>query len=104
MYAIIESGGKQYRVEKGLRLQVEKVAAGADNAVVFEKVLTIVADDGDSKLGRPYLPGASVTAEYVADGKGDKIIVHKYKRRKKYRLTRGHRQPYTEVVIKEINS
>lgn len=104
MYAIIETGGKQYRVEKGAKLQVEKLASGADQSIIFDKVLAYGGDNGDVKIGAPYLTGAKVVAEAVGNGRGDKIIVFKYKRRKKYRLTQGHRQSYTEVLVKEINA
>jgi len=101
MYAIIETGGKQYRVEPGAKLQVEKLEAGDDKRIVFDKVLACGSDAG-TKLGTPYLSGAQVVAECIENGRGDKIIVATYKRRKKYRLTQGHRQSYTEILIKEI--
>lgn len=103
MYAIIETGGKQYRVEPGQKLQVERLAGqDTDKSIVFDKILAFGNGD-DSKIGTPYLSGATVVAERIADGRGDKIRVATYKRRKKERLTHGHRQSYTEVLVKEIN-
>ena len=101
MYAIIETGGKQYRVTSGQRLQVEKLDAEAGGEVVFDRVLA-VADEADTRFGSPYLAGTTVTAEVVGDGKAKKVLVFRQKERKGMRRLRGHRQPYTDVRIKEI--
>lgn len=101
MYAVIETGGKQYRVEKGDVLRVEKLDVEAGDKVVFDKVF-LVADGEDVKIGSPFVEGAKVEAKVVEHAKGKKIIVYKYKAKKNYRKKQGHRQPYTEVEIAEI--
>jgi len=99
MYAIIETGGKQYRVSEGDVLKIEKVEE--TGAVTFDKVLAV--SDGDKlSVGNPFISSATVTADVVGTGKGKKVLVFKMRPRKNYRKTRGHRQPYTEVKIKEI--
>ncbi|HHW69046.1 MAG TPA: 50S ribosomal protein L21 [Tenericutes bacterium] len=97
MKAIIETGGKQYYVEQGTVLYVEKLDGEAGSTIVFDKVLM-----ADGKTGRPYVEGAVVTAELEKHGKSKKIIIFKYHPKKKYRKKQGHRQPYTKVVIKSI--
>ncbi len=97
MKAVIETGGKQYYVEEGSILYVEKLDALAGSKVEFDKVLM-----ADGKLGMPYLTGAVVEGEVVKNGKGKKIIVYKYNQKKNYRRKQGHRQPYTKVEIKKI--
>jgi large subunit ribosomal protein L21 len=97
MFAIIETGGKQYRVSVGEAIYVEKLEAEAGNEVVFDRVLLL----GD-KVGAPYVKGATVTATVEKQGKQKKIIVFKYKPKKKYRKKQGHRQPYTKVIISKI--
>lgn len=99
MKAIIETGGKQYTVEEGKVLYIEKLNAEAGEKIVFDKVLMA----GDA-IGRPYVEGAKVTAEVVKHGKQKKILVYKYNAKKKYRKMQGHRQPYTKVEIKKIES
>ncbi len=101
MYAIIETGGKQYKVSSGQRLAVEKLSAGAGQEVVFDKVLAVEGDSGPV-FGSPYLAGASVTAEILGDGKARKVLIFRQKERKGMRRLRGHRQPYTDVKIKDI--
>lgn len=108
MYAVIESGGKQYRVQPGDFLQVEKVLGEEGAAVAFNQVL-FFSHGGDSEeagaqiqLGKPYLTGAAVQAEIVGQGRGEKILIVKMKRRKQYRRTQGHRQEYTQVLITEV--
>ena len=101
MYAIIQTGGKQYRVSEGDVLSVEKLTAAEGEEVVFDQVLTVVAD-GDVKIGKPVLEGAKVTAKVVEHGKGEKILVFKYKAKSNYRKRQGHRQPYTKVEISKI--
>ena len=103
MYAVIETGGKQYRVQEGDELIIEKLDAEADSEVVFDKV--IVAGEGaDLKIGTPYVDGASVKGKVVENGKLPKVIVFKYKAKKDYRKKRGHRQPYTKVRIESVNA
>ena len=99
MYAIIKTGGKQYRVSEGETLQVEKLNA----EVVFEEVLTVV-NDTDVKIGKPVVEGAKVVAKVVEHGKADKIFVFKYKAKSNYRKRQGHRQPFTTVEITAINA
>lgn len=102
MYAIIETGGKQVKVEEGQEIYVEKLSAEADETVTFEKVLFV---GGDAvKVGAPYLEGATVTAKVEKQGRQKKITVFKYKRRKNYHRKQGHRQPYTKLVIDKINA
>lgn len=96
MKAVIETGGKQYTVENGTVLYVEKLDVEAGKTVKFDKVLMV-----DDKVGTPYLD-ASVTAEVEKHGKNKKIKVYKYNQKKNYHRTQGHRQPYTKVVIKKI--
>lgn len=101
MHAIIETGGKQYRVAEGDVLFIEKLSAQAGDKVTFEKVLAVIGEDTQS-FGTPTLEGASVTAEVVKNGKARKIIVYKMKPKKNYRRKQGHRQPYTKVRINKI--
>ena len=101
MYAIIETGGKQVKVEKGQEIYIEKVAGEADEVVTFDKVLFVGGDD--VKVGAPFVEGASVTGKVVKQGRAKKITVFKYKPKKNYHKKQGHRQPYTKVVIDGIN-
>jgi large subunit ribosomal protein L21 len=101
MYAVVETGGKQYRVAAGDKLEVEKLPVEAGNAYTFDKVL-LVNNDGSVKLGAPTVEGASVDASVVEHVKGDKVIAFKFKRRKGYRKKKGHRQNLSVVEIKEI--
>ncbi len=101
MFAVLETGGKQYKVTKGDTISVEKLAGEVGDQVEIGKVL-MVADDGDVKVGHPLLDGASVKAEIVAQGRAKKIVVFKMKRRKNYRRKAGHRQPFTELRILDI--
>ncbi len=101
MYAIIASGGKQYRVSQGESVRVEKLEGTVGTKVVFEKVLMI--GDGDkSKVGTPVVAGASVEAEITDQNRAKKIVVFKFKQRKKFRKKYGHRQPYTELKVTGI--
>ena len=103
MHAIIETGGKQYKVAEGDTLYIEKLNVEAGETVTFDKVLAVV--DGDNaKFGAPTVNGASVTANVVKNGKGKKVLVFKYKPKKNYRRRHGHRQPYTKVEITKINA
>jgi len=102
MYAIIETGGKQYRVQEGDQLFVEKLEVIEGESFKFDKVL-LVSDNGEVKVGKPYVDGANVEATVEKHGKGKKVIVFKYRAKKDYRKKQGHRQPYTKVVIGKIN-
>ncbi|WP_100488709.1 50S ribosomal protein L21 [Sporolactobacillus pectinivorans] len=102
MYAIIETGGKQLKVEEGQSIFVEKLVAEAGETVTFDKVLFVGGDD--TKVGTPTVEGASVTAKVVEQGRDKKIIVFKFKKRKNYRRKQGHRQPFTKVTIEKINA
>ena len=101
MYAVIATGGKQYRVAEGERVRVEKLAGAAGDKVVFDQVLMVGGGDA-AKVGAPLLDKASVEAEITDQGRARKIVVFKFKRRKKYRRKQGHRQPYTELRITKI--
>ena len=103
MYAIIVTGGKQYKVEEGSTLFVEKIDAEAEASVTFDKVLAVSVSEGDVKFGAPYVDGATVTATVVKQGKGEKIRIIKHKAKKGYRKRQGHRQPYTKLTIEKIN-
>ncbi len=101
MYAIIETGGKQYRVEKGDVLNIEKVNVQEGESIEVTQVFAVV-DKENVSLGKPLVEGAKVVLKVLEHGKGDKIIVFKYKPKKNYRNTRGHRQPYTKVIVESI--
>ena len=103
MYAIIESCGKQYKVTEGDVVYFEKLDAEEGKKVTFDKVI-LVSDDGKVQVGNPYVKGVKVEGKVVAHGKGKKIIVYKYKAKKNYRRTQGHRQPYTKVEITTIKT
>ncbi len=102
MYAIFETGGKQYRVQEGDVLFVEKLGQEENAAVTFDKVLAVGGESGLS-VGAPYVTGASVSAKVLKNGKQKKIIVFKYKPKKGYARKQGHRQPYTKIQIEKIN-
>lgn len=103
MYAVIATGGKQYRVSEGDRLRVETLKGDIGQKIVFEKVLMIGGDDA-AKVGTPTLEGATVEAEIEDHNREKKIVVFKFKRRKNYRKKYGHRQPYTALKITKISS
>jgi len=103
MYAIIETGGKQYRVQEGDTLFVEKLEVNEGDVYTIENVLA-VSKDGQLTVGAPMVSGAKVEAKVVEHGKAKKIIVFKYKPKKDYRRKQGHRQPYTKLVIEKINA
>ncbi|MDD6382520.1 50S ribosomal protein L21 [Mitsuokella sp.] len=103
MYAIIKTGGKQYKVAEGDVITIEKLAANEGEAVVFDQVLTVVSD-ADVKVGKPLVEGAKVTGKVEAQGKDKKILVFKYKAKSNYRKRQGHRQPFTKVVIEKIEA
>ena len=102
MYAIIETGGKQYRVENGDQITVEKLKAADGETIVFDKVL-VVGDGANAKVGAPYVDGVTVEGKVIETGKGKKIVIFKYKAKKDYRKKQGHRQPYTLVEITSID-
>lgn len=102
MYAVIRTGGKQYRVSEGQTLRVEKLPGGAGDKITFGEVLLV---GGESlKIGQPLVAGASVSAEIKVQDKGPKIVIFKFRRRKNYRRKTGHRQPYTELKITGISA
>jgi len=101
MYAIIKTGGKQIQVEAGQEIYIEKLYAEAGETVTFDEVVMIGGET--TKIGTPLVEGATVVGEVERHGRGQKIIVFKYKPKKGYKRKQGHRQPYTKVVIKEIN-
>ena len=103
MYAIIESCGKQYKVQEGDQVYFEKLDVKEGESVKFDKVL-LISDDKNISVGDPYVKGATVEGTVSKQGKGPKIIVYKYKAKKNYRRTQGHRQPYTRVEIKSIKA
>lgn len=103
MYAIIRTGGKQYRVSEGDVLNIEKLNVEEGQEVVFDEVLTVV-NDGDVKVGAPTVAGAKVTAKVAKQGKADKIFVFKYRAKSNYRKRQGHRQPFTQVEITSIEA
>ena len=101
MYAIIETGGKQYKVTEGSMIKVEKLAVEAGTAYAFDKVL-VVSDDNGVKVGAPYVEGAKVNATVIGDGKAKKVIIYKYKPKKGFHKKNGHRQPYTMLKTNSI--
>lgn len=101
MYAVIKTGGKQYRVNEGDILMVEKLNAEEGSSVEFDEVLALSSDDG-LKIGTPFVEGAKVEAKVLAQGKSPKITVFKFKAKKNYRRKQGHRQPYTKLEIVKI--
>jgi len=103
MYAILKTGGKQYKVCEGDVIYVEKLGLNADDAYTFNEVLAIGDVDGELKVGAPYLEGATVTAKALKEGRSKKIIVYKYKPKKGYHKKQGHRQAYTKLQIEKIN-
>ena len=102
MYAIIATGGKQYKVAEGDIIKVEKLGVEAGETVTFDKVLAV--NNGELSIGCPTVEGATVTATVVKEGKGKKVIVYKYKRKTVYHKKNGHRQLFTQVKIDKINA
>ncbi|HSH84313.1 MAG TPA: 50S ribosomal protein L21 [Guyparkeria sp.] len=103
MYAVVVTGGKQYRVEQGSKVRVEKLPGEAGGTVTLDQVL-MVGDGSDIKVGTPTVDGASVTAEIVGQGRGKKVEIIKFRRRKHHMKRQGHRQAYTELKITGINA
>ena len=102
MYALIETGGKQYKVAEGDVIKVEKLAVEAGQEYAFDKVL-VVAKDSDVTVGAPYVAGAKVSASVIGDGKEKKVVVYKYKPKKGFHKKKGHRQPFTKLQIQSIS-
>lgn len=102
MYAIIKTGGKQYKVEEGKTVRIEKIDAEVGEKVDFDQVLLVSGDE--TKVGSPVIEGAVVKGEVLGQKKDKKIIVFKYKPKKNYRKKKGHRQPYTEIKIEKIEA
>ncbi|EIA21044.1 50S ribosomal protein L21 [Listeria fleischmannii 1991] len=102
MYAIIETGGKQVKVEAGQEIYVEKLDGEVGDVVTFDKVLFVGGDA--SKVGAPFVEGATVTAKLTKQGRAKKLTVYKYKPKKNYHKKQGHRQPYTKLTIDAINA
>ena len=103
MYAVLVTGGKQYRVQEGDVLFVEKLDAEVETTIELNEILAVGKEDG-LVVGKPLVEGAKVVAKVLAQGKAKKIIVFKYKRKKDYRRKNGHRQPYTKLVIEKIEA
>jgi large subunit ribosomal protein L21 len=101
MYAVIKTGGKQYRVVAGERLKVEKLEVEVGGKVALDQVL-VLSDGETTTIGAPIIKGAVVNATVLSHGRGDKVMIFKFRRRKHYRKTQGHRQSYTEIVIGDI--
>ena len=103
MFAIIETGGKQFKVAEGQKLEVEKLEVKAGGTFKIDEVL-LISEKGQVTIGKPYIKGASVSGKVIAHGKEDKILVFKMKAKKRYQKTQGHRQNYTEIEITEIKA
>lgn len=103
MYAIVETGGKQFKVSQGDTIVVEKLNVNVGDSVTLDKVLLVQTQNG-TKVGSPTLDGASVTAKVVSHGKAKKIIVFKYKAKKNYHKKQGHRQPFTTLTIESVQA
>jgi len=104
MLAVIKTGGKQYFVSVGKKIKIEKVDKEVGEEISFSEVLLLKEKDGKLRIGTPLIKGAKVIGKVVAQKKGEKIIVFKYKPKKRYKVKKGHRQPYTEVEIIDIQS
>jgi large subunit ribosomal protein L21 len=104
MFAIINTGGKQYKVSEGDLLKIEKITAELDSIVELTDVLAVSSEDGELTLGSPLVEGARVTAKIIAHGKAKKVVVFKFKAKKDYRKKQGHRQPFTKILIEKIEA
>ncbi|AKA72100.1 MULTISPECIES: 50S ribosomal protein L21 [Clostridium] len=104
MYAVVVTGGKQYKVSEGDVIYVEKLDAEVESTVELDNILVVSKESGETVFGKPLVDGAKVTAKVVAQGKAKKVLVFKYKRKKDYRKKQGHRQPYTKLQIEKINA
>ena len=103
MYAVIETGGKQYKVQAGDIITVEKLGAEAGTGYTFDRVLALYDDNG-ARFGTPYIAGAAVKGSVIGDGRGKKIVVYKFKAKKGYHCKKGHRQSFTRVKIDELET
>ncbi len=103
MYAVIETGGKQYRVSEGDVVFIEKLNAEAEQSISFDKIVAVGKDDS-TEIGTPYVNGAKVSATVLKNGKAKKVVVFTYKAKKGYKRKKGHRQPYTQVRIDSIQA
>ncbi|HGY91410.1 MAG TPA: 50S ribosomal protein L21 [Planctomycetes bacterium] len=101
MYAIIQDGGHQYKVEEGQVIRVQKKDLEPGTAITFDQVAAI-GGEGEARFGAPFIDGAAVEATVLAEGRGPKIVVRKFRRRKRYRRKQGHRQDYTELQVNSI--
>ncbi|NLF45078.1 MAG: 50S ribosomal protein L21 [Syntrophomonadaceae bacterium] len=104
MYAIMKTGGKQYKVGEGNIIKVEKLPAEVGEKITFEEIIFLTDGEGNVKIGDPHISGAKVIAEVLEQGRDKKIVVYKYKRRKNYHKKQGHRQPFTKIKIEKIES
>jgi len=104
MYAVLQTGGKQYRVSEGDVIFVEKLDVEVDSTIELNSLLAVSKEDGTLVVGNPVIEGASLSAKVLAQGKAKKVIVFKYKSKKDYRRKQGHRQPYTKLQIEKINA
>lgn len=104
MYAIMKTGGKQYKVGEGNIIKVEKLPAEVGDKITFEEIIFLTDGEGDVKIGDPHIAGAKVIAEVLEQGRDKKIVVYKYKKRKNYHKKQGHRQPFTKIKIEKIES
>jgi len=104
MYAILNTGGKQYKVSVGDILKVEKLAADVDTTVEFSEVLAVANDEGKLTIGTPIVEGAKITAKVIGHGKAKKIVVFKFKAKKDYRKKQGHRQAFTKILVESIEA
>ena len=102
MYAVVRSGGKQYRVEPGEAVRLEKLSGTVGESIELDEVLLVGGEGGETRVGRPLVDGAKVVGTITAQGRGEKLIIFKMKRRKGYRRKAGHRQSYTEVLVDKI--
>jgi large subunit ribosomal protein L21 len=103
MYAIVQTGGKQYKVSEGEILKVEKLAGEAGDKITLDQIL-MVKDENGTKIGAPLVKDARIIAEVIEQGRAKKIVVYKYKKRKNYRRKQGHRQSYTKIKIETIEA
>lgn len=103
MYAIVEAKGKQYKVTAGDKIRIAKLSEEEDSSIKFDKIIAVVADDSSVKIGTPYVTGASIDAKVLRHGLGKKTIAFHYKPKKRIRIKRGHRQPYTLLSVDAIN-
>jgi len=104
MFAVIKTGGKQYLVSPGDKIKIEKISTEEEKEVVFDEVLLLGNDEKDIKIGEPFVKGAKVNAKVIKQDRAKKIIIFKYKPKKRYQKKKGHRQPYTEIEILKILS